>query len=54
MRLVKRKKGNEEYYYLQHSFRKKGKVITREKYIGKIVPNNIEELRKSGKNILIL
>jgi len=48
MRLVKRKKGNEEYYYLQHSFRKKGKVITREKYIGKIVPNNIEEL----KNIL--
>ncbi|MBU0962555.1 MAG: Fic family protein [Nanoarchaeota archaeon] len=45
MRLIKRKKGNKEYYYLQHSFRKKEKVVTREKYIGKIVPENIEDMK---------
>jgi len=47
MRILKRKKGKEKYYYLQHSFRKKGKVITREKYIGKIIPKNIEEIKKA-------
>jgi len=41
MRIIKRK----SYYYLQHSFRKEGKVVTREKYLGKIIPKNIEEIR---------
>lgn len=38
MRILKRKKGGHEYYYLQHSFRKNNKIITREKYIGKKSP----------------
>jgi len=43
MRILKRK----VYYYLQHSFRKEGKTITREKYLGKEIPKNIEEIKKS-------
>lgn len=43
MRLIKRK----NYYYLQHSFRKEGKVITKEKYIGEEIPKNIEDIKKS-------
>ncbi len=45
MRLITRKKGNKEYYYLQHSFRKGKKVITKEKYIGLEIPKNIDELK---------
>ncbi len=44
MRIIKRTKGTVEYFYLQHSFRKDGKVITRERYLGKKVPANIEEI----------
>lgn len=43
MRVVKRKK----YYYLQHSFRKGKKVITKERYLGKSIPKNIEELKRN-------
>lgn len=45
MRIVKRRKGKTEYFYLQHSFRKDGKVITKELYLGKEIPDNIEELK---------
>jgi Fic family protein len=45
MRILKRKKGNETFLYLQHSFRKEGKVITREKYLGKEIPKNISEIK---------
>jgi Fic family protein len=45
MRVLKRKKGNEEYYYLQHSYRKGTKVITKEKYLGKKIPKNIEKIK---------
>jgi Fic family protein len=45
MQIIKR--GN--YYYLQHSFRQDGKVVSREKYLGKQVPKNIEELKKELK-----
>src|SRR3972149_3073260 len=45
MRLIKRKKGKTQYFYLQHSFRKDGKVITKELYLGKKVPDNIEEIK---------
>ena len=41
MRILKRK----NYYYLQHSFRKEGKVLTREKYIGKKIPKTIESIK---------
>ena len=46
MRVLKRKKGNELYYYLQHSFRKEGKIITKEKYLGKSIPKNVEEIKR--------
>ncbi len=35
MRVVRRKKGNQIYLYLQHSFRKQGRVKTLERYLGK-------------------
>lgn len=40
----KDKKGN-LYYYLQQTVRKKGKVEYKEKYIGKKIPKNIDELK---------
>lgn len=46
MRIIRRKKGRNQYYYLQHSFRKQGRVVTKEKYIGKKVPKNIEQIKK--------
>lgn len=45
MRIIKRKKGNNEYFYLQYSFRKKGKVVTKEKYLGKEIPGNLEQIK---------
>jgi len=33
------------FFYLRHSFRKKGKTVTRELYLGKKIPENIEELK---------
>ena len=42
MRIIQRKN---KYYYLQHSFRKKDKVITKEKYLGKKIPKNIEDIK---------
>jgi Fic family protein len=45
MRLITKKKGNKDYYYLQHSFRKGKKVITREKYIGLKIPKNMDEIK---------
>ncbi|MBI2499072.1 Fic family protein [Candidatus Woesearchaeota archaeon] len=49
MRIIKRKKGNREFYYLQHSFRKDKKVITKERYLGKSIPKNIEKLKEQLK-----
>ena len=45
MRIIKRKKGNKEYFYLQYSFRENSKVITKEKYLGKEIPEDIEHLK---------
>ena len=45
MRIIKRKKGQTQYFYLQHSYRKEGKVITRELYLGKTIPDNIEQIK---------
>jgi len=45
MRIITKKKGKKEYYYLQHSFRKGKKVITREKYLGLGIPKNIDEIK---------
>lgn len=45
VRTIKRRKGKAEYFYLQHSFRKDGKVITKELYLGKKIPENLEEIK---------
>ena len=45
VRIIKRKKGKTEYLYLQHSFRKDGKVVTREIYLGRKIPDNIDEMK---------
>jgi len=45
MRTIKRNRGNTEYFYLQHSYRKDGKVVTKELYLGKKIPGNIEEIK---------
>lgn len=34
------------YYYLEHSFRKKGKIHKKEQYLGKILPKNLDELKR--------
>ena len=46
MRIIKRRKGNQSYYYLQHSFRVSGKVITREKYIGGAIPKELDKIKR--------
>ena len=38
--------GNEQYHYLEHSYRDGGKVHKKELYLGKTVPDNIEDLKK--------
>ena len=45
MKIATRKKGNKKYYYLKHSFRKNGKIITKEKYLGTEIPSNIKEIK---------
>jgi Fic family protein len=38
--------GDEIYYYIQHTIRKGKKIEKREKYVGKLLPKNIEEIKK--------
>src|SRR3989344_3367983 len=45
MRVIKRKKGNKSYYYLQHSFRRNNKVVTLERYLGAEIPKNLNEIK---------
>lgn len=45
MRVIKRRKGNAEYLYLQHSFREGRKVVTREKYLGKQIPPDMGKIK---------
>ena len=35
------------YYYLKHSYRKGKRVITKEKYLGKKIPKNIEKIKQA-------
>ena len=44
MRILTRKKGNKKYFYLQHSLRKGKKVVTKEKYLGTEIPDDINEI----------
>ncbi|MCX9010074.1 MAG: Fic family protein [Candidatus Methanoperedens sp.] len=42
----KKTAGKQEYYYLEHSFRERGKIQKKEKYLGKTLPDNLEELKR--------
>lgn len=43
--VVNRPKGNQDYYYLYHDS-KKGKRKQREEYLGKVIPEDIEDRKK--------
>ena len=45
MKVTARKKGNKRYFYLKHSFRKDGRIITKEKYLGTEIPSDIEDVK---------
>jgi Fic family protein len=53
MRIIKKKRGNEEYFYLQHTIREKGEVKTKEKYLGKEIPKNIDDIIKEFRRELL-
>lgn len=43
---IKEKKINEQtYFYLEHSFRVKGRTIKKEKYLGKTIPKDIDTIK---------
>ena len=42
--VIKRRKGNQNYYYLKHSLRKNNRQ--KEIYLGKKIPQNIEEIKR--------
>jgi len=46
VKIRKKVVGGQIYYYLEHSIRRKGKVQKKERYIGKKLPKNIEEIKK--------
>ena len=46
MNVIKRKKGNKHYFYLKYSIRNGNKVLTKEVYLGKTIPRNIEEIKQ--------
>lgn len=46
MRIIKRKRGTETYLYLQSSVRRDGKVITRELYLGKNLPKDLDKYKE--------
>ena len=47
MRIVKHK----NYYYISHYLRKGEKVIHKEKYLGKTIPGNIEDIKEAFLDI---
>lgn len=49
MRIITRKKGKQEYYYLQHSYRENSKLVTKEKYLGKAIPKDIDVIKEGFK-----
>ena len=42
MRIVRK----DSYFYLRHTYRKDGKIVTKERYLGKEIPKNIEEIKQ--------
>ncbi len=52
MRIIKIKKGKEHYFYLKYSYRKGKRVITKEKYLGKKIPKDIDKITQDLKEEL--
>ena len=44
--IIKKTIGGNSYFYLEHSFRKNGKVEKKELYLGKEIPKNIEKIKR--------
>jgi Fic family protein len=44
--IKKKQISNKTYYYLQHTYRKNGKVNYKEKYLGEKIPKNIEKIKQ--------
>ena len=44
--IKKKQISNKTYHYLQHTYRKNGKVFYKEKYLGKKLPKNIEKIKQ--------
>jgi Fic family protein len=49
MNIIKRKVKNHTYYYLHHTYRENNKVKTKELYLGKTIPTNIEKIKQEFK-----
>jgi len=45
-RIKKRRIGKETYFYLEHSYREKGRVEKKERYLGKRLPGDLERVKK--------
>lgn len=45
--IKKTRKGNGTYYYLQHAIRRGSKVKTKQVYLGRKIPSNIEEIKRN-------
>jgi Fic family protein len=45
--LKKKRINKNTYYYLEHSFRKNGRVEKKEKYLGTTLPKNIDQLKEN-------
>ncbi len=52
MRIISRKKGKNAYFYIQYSFRKDGKVATKERYLGTKIPKNVQKMMATLKQEL--
>lgn len=50
MKVVTIQREDKVYYYLKHSIRKNGKVITKEKYLGTKIPENLNEIEANFYN----
>ncbi len=46
MKVITRKKGTKKYFYLKHSFRKDGKVVSKEVYLGTEIPENLDKIKE--------
>ena len=45
MQIIKRKINGNDYFYLEHSIKNREKVIKKQKYLGKVVPENINKIK---------